>query len=58
MIDARIRAARAKAQPLAECLLALAPIQTDQTEQQSIDRQAGAFVLAETIQLWRRSVTK
>jgi hypothetical protein len=58
MIERRVAEARAKAGPLAQCLLALAAPVDESNEQQAIDRQAGAFVLAETIQAWRQSMTK
>lgn len=47
--------ARGKAGVLGACLLAL--LDPDEFTD-PLDREAGAFVLAETIQMWRQSVTK
>jgi len=40
---------------LGECLIALL---AGDEETDALDREAAAFVLAETILMWRRSVTK
>ena len=58
MKAARIEQARNRAAPLTECLLALLGRCDESVEQTAIDAEAGAFVLAESLQLWRRSVTK
>ncbi len=55
---ARVEQARQKAGPLAECLLALLGHRDHEDEGTAVDIEAGAFVVAETVQLWRRSVTR
>ena len=58
MIERRIGEARAKAGALARCFLALVEPTDEQDGRQAIDREAAAFVLAETVQTWRQSMTK
>jgi len=52
MIDARVRRARDYVDVFAECLTAWL------VHEDSIDARAGAFMLAESILMWRRSVEK
>lgn len=56
MIQARTDAARLKAGVLGECLLALGGFRDAEDETTAIDAHAAAFVLAESLQMWRRSV--
>lgn len=58
MRAARIEQARTKAGPLTECVLALLGHRDPDDEQTTIDAEAGAFVLAETVQWWRRSMRR